>query len=340
MLTRLLTLLLSLFLLTGCQKSKPTLKVFTWASYFDSDVIAQFEQEYGCKVVIDMFDSNELMYAKLRSGRENYDLITPSIYIAEIMAEQGIIESIDYEKLRNIQYLDNDYCQLKDYTPFSVPYLISFTGIGYLKNRVDASQISWSLFKDPKYKWRTTLLNDFRETLGSGLIHLGFDPNFSTQEQLTACVGELTQWKENIAKFENEQYKLGLDSAEFVLVHGYNGDIAQVMNENPEVAFALPSEGFTYSLDVFCIQKGCDKKELAHAFIDFMHRPQIAARNIAHTLYLCPNSAAYKYLSPDLRSNTALFIPKQQMQRAHLLVDLGPGNEIFLQAWETLKSSR
>lgn len=340
MFLRLLSVLLSLFFLTGCERSKPTLRVFTWASYFDSDVIAQFEEEYNCKVTLDMFDSNELMYAKLRSGRESYDIVTPSIYMAEIMAEQGMIEPIDYDKVRNIQYLDTDYCQLKDYVPYSVPYLLSFTGIGYLKGRVQEDDISWSLFKDPKYKWRSTLLNDFRETLGSGLIHLGLDPNFSTAEDLAACVNELKSWKVNIAKFENEQYKLGLDSAEFVLVHGYNGDIAQVMSENPDVSFALPKEGFTYSVDVFCIQKGSEKRDLAHAFIDFMHRPQIAAHNIAHTLYLCPNSASYKYLTPNLRSNTALFIPKEQMKRAHLLVDLGPGNNIFLEAWDKLKSSR
>jgi spermidine/putrescine transport system substrate-binding protein len=258
--------------------------------------------------------------------------------MAEVMAQQGMIEKIDYTKVPNIQYLDTDYCHIEDYAPYSVPYLISFTGIGYLKDRIDPKDINWSIFKDPRYKWRTTLLNDFRETLGIGLIHLGLDPNISTEEELNSCVKELKIWKANIAKFENEQYKLGIDSGEFVLVHGYNGDIAQVMSENPNVAFALPEEGFTYSVDVFCIQKNCQKKELAHAFIDFMHRPQIATRNIVHTLYLCPNRASYKYLSPDLRANSALFIPKEEMKRAHLLVDLGPGNGIFLKAWDSLKS--
>lgn len=340
MFTRLLCLLISILFLNGCESSRPTLRVFTWAAYFDSEAITEFEKEYDCRVILDMFDSNELMYAKLKSGRASYDLLTPSVYMAETMAKQGMVEKIDYNLIANLEHLDTDYCQIKDYAPYGVPYLVSFTGIGYLKSRIQAKEISWSLFKDPSYKWRTTLLNDFRETLGSGLIYLGHDPNFATEQELQACVHELKTWKNNIAKFENEQYKLGLDSAEFLLVHGYSGDIAQIMNENSDVAFALPKEGFTYSVDVFCIQKDSPQKELAHAFINFMHRPQIAARNIAHTFYLCPNKAAYEHLSTRLRDNSALFIPKEDMQRAYLLVDLGGGNDIFLKAWNNLKSKR
>jgi spermidine/putrescine transport system substrate-binding protein len=330
--------LICTILLSACQDSRPTLKIFTWASYFDPGIITEFEKEYNCRVILDLFDSNELMYAKLKSGQEAYDLLTPSLYTASTLHQHQLLQPLDYRSIPNLKFLDTRYCNLKDCEPFGVPYLLSFTGIGYLKDRVSLEDKSWSIFNNPHLKWRSTLLNDYRETLGAALLLQGADPNDCTQQQLELSVQQVKEWKQNIAKFENEQYKLGLDSAEFLIVHAYSGDIAQIMQENPNIDFFLPKEGFTYSADIFCICRDSKMQELAHQFINFMLRPDIAARNTAHTCYLCPNTASYELLPKSLRENSAIFIPEEDMQRAKPILNIGDKTASFLKAWEEAKS--
>lgn len=327
-----------LLALCSCQPAKPCLKIFTWAAYFDPGVIHEFEKENGCKVIFDIFDSNELMYAKLKSGRDGYDLLTPTLYTAKLLYDQNLIQPLDYRLLPNLAHLDTNYCDLKDFQPFGAPYLISCTGVGYVKGRVDMGNKSWAIFSDKRLRWRTTLLNDYRETLAAALIYQGSDPNLCTNVQLEQATKQIQEWKSYIAKFENEQYKLGLDSAEFLAVHAYNGDIAQIMEDNPDIGFFLPKEGFTCSADLFCIYKDCKRQELAHAFINFMQRPDIAARNIIHTRYLCPNKECYSLLPRSLRENEAIFVPAHELKKSYVILDIGEQTSAFLQAWEHAKS--
>lgn len=341
-LSRLFTLIFALLslLLYGFiyqRESKPVLRIFTWSSFFDPKVIKEFEKEHNCQVEFDIFDSNELMYAKLKSANVKYDLLTPSLYIGKLLSEQGMIEPLDWSKLPHLKTLDLDYCQKEELEPYFAPYLMTFSGIGYVKSRVRVDQKSWSLLAREDLRYRTTLLNDFRETLGVGLLYLGYDLNHPTKDQLIEATNLLRNWKKNIAKLENEQYKLGLDSAEFLAVHAYSGEIAQLIDINDDIGFFLPKEGFTLSMDVFCISQKSNSKDLAYAFIDFMHRPSIAARNIEHTHYLCPNSSCYRLLSERTRGNRAIFIDSHEIKRAHKL-EVSPENGWFLQAWDKFKA--
>lgn len=330
---------ITLVFTVGCGSKKPTLRIFTWSAFFDPTVVREFEKEYNCQVLMDVFDSNELMYAKLKSGRGGYDLITPSVYIAYVMAEQKMILPFDWSKLDQLCTLDPAYCRVNDYQPYFVPYLLTATGIGYLKSRVKFDKPRWDLLTRKDLKWRTTLLNDFREVLGMGLLHLGYNPNFCTKGELDKAVELLTLWKKSVAKFENEQYKLGLDCGEFLAVHAYGGDIAQLMQNNPDVGFCLPEEGFMVSVDVFCLYQDCRSSDLAHAFVNFMHRPTIAARNTTHTCFLCPNTSSYPLMPEHIRNNKAIFVPPKDMKRSHVLLDLGEENVFFLEAWDKLRSN-
>lgn len=112
-----------------------------------------------------------------------------------------------------------------------------------------------------------------------------------------------------MAKFENEQYKTGLASGEFIVTHGYNGDILQVMEETEDIVFVAPREGISISCDDLVIPKDAKEVELAHAFINFLHDPQVAAENTEFIHLLCPNSSSYRYLSEETLHNPAIFLP-------------------------------
>jgi spermidine/putrescine transport system substrate-binding protein len=216
-------------LVAGCRKEPPVLHVYTWADYIKPELIARFEAEQKCRVVVDTFDSNESMYAKLKAGATGYDLITPSSYMASTMRAQGMLRDLSPNLIPNTAHVDRDYLRIATdgAMRYSVPYMLTTSGIGYLRGRVPDLPDSWSAFDRSDLKGRMTMLNDMRETLGAALKFLGHSLNTRDERELAAARDVVIRWKRNLAKFENEQYKTGLASAEFFVTHGYSGDIFQ-----------------------------------------------------------------------------------------------------------------
>ena len=151
--------------LCGCGEKKPVLHIFTWSDYMSDGVVEQFEADHNCRVVIDTYDSNESMYAKLKAGATGYDLIFPSSYMVKLMYKNGMLLPIDHAKIPNLKNLDPKYLEMafdKD-CDHSVPYSLTITGIGYLADLGDVEP-SWGLFDRADLKGRITLLNDSRGT--------------------------------------------------------------------------------------------------------------------------------------------------------------------------------
>ena len=196
----------------------------------------------------------------------------------------------------------------------SVPYMITNTGIAYLKSKVKDFEPSWAMFDRADLKGRMVMLNDMRETIGAALKFLGYSLNTRNEEELAKARDVVLGWKKNLAKFENEQYKSGLASGEFLLVHGYSGDILQVQAENPDVAFAMPREG---GHDLLRRpghpQDGQGRRRWPTPSSTSCTSPQVAAENTDFTQYLCPNKDAY-----------AAAVRRHQEQSGHLP---GPGDQ-------------
>jgi spermidine/putrescine transport system substrate-binding protein len=305
---------LMLAITLGCGPQKKILHIYNWADYIRPELVTEFEQKDNCRVMIDYFESNESMYAKLKAGATGYDLVFPSSYMAAIMQKQSMLQSIDHTMIPNIQYIDRQYlAKTQDKTmTYSVPYMISFTGIGYNTEKVQNVKRSWAMFDRPEYKGRMVLLNDMRETIGAALRFLGYSVNTLNDDELGKARDVVIRWKKNIAKFEVDESKRGLAANEFWLVHNYSGDIIQVMEENDKVDFFIPEEGTIFACDDMVIPVDAKETELAHRFIDFMHDPQVCARNIEFIYYMSPNTEAKKLLSEELRNNQNIF-PKKPL---------------------------
>lgn len=329
-----------LLVLTSCGSKKPELHIYSWADYIKPELVEQFEKDHDCSVVIDTFDSNESMYAKLRLGAGGYDIIVPSNYFLEIMLERDMLQPINKEALPNLQYLNAEIKSLvdKDAMRFGVPYMMTPTGLAWRKDKLKDFDASWSVFLDKALKGRMTMLNDPREAIGAALKYNGYSVNTKDLQQLVKAKEQLIEWKAQLAKFESEQYKNGIASGEYIVVQGYSGDILQVMQENDDVCFALPKEGTTTSIDFLVIPKEAQKVALAHEFINYLYEPAVAAANMNFTCYLSPNTQGLQLIEDRLKALFTEFLADETLQKIELIHDVGSTSEAYNKIWDEVKA--
>lgn len=338
-----IALLLSLVCATlGVQAE--TLHLYTWADYISPEVVKKFEKQHGCDVVIDTFDSNESMFAKFKAGAAGYDLVFPTAYMIQVMHAQGMLADLDPKLIPNLPNIDTAVLsKVKDQAmAHSVPYTLAYACIAVRTDKMKAqpAEATWALFDRATLAGRMTLLDDMRESIGAALKSLGHSINTRDEAQLTAARDVLIRWKKNIARFDNEGYKSGIDSAEFLLVHGYSGDLFQVQMENPKVEILIPREGVTLGCDAMVIPKTAKQPDLAHAFINFVLDPAIAAENMEWMGYYCPNKPALAKVSPEFLKNPAVTIPAELQAKCEVIEDLGPDLVKYTKVWDQVKAAR
>ncbi len=333
--------LLCLLLATSCGSNKNELHVYCWSDYIKPEIVERFEQEHDCRVVIDTFDSNESMFAKLRLGGGGYDIVVPSNYFVEIMQKADMLQLINKEALPNLKYMSSSQNKLVDEMTlkYGVAYMMTPTGISWRKDRLKSFDPTWNVFADTALKGRMTMLNDPREAIGAALKFHGYSVNTVNPEELAVAKKQLLEWKEQLAKFESEQYKNGIASGEYIVVQGYSGDILQVMQENNDVDFALPKEGTTTSIDFLVIPKNAQKVALAHEFINYLYEPSVAAENMNFTCYLSPNTKALELIDDRLKTLFASFLEDETLQKIEVIHDLGEDQALYNKLWDEVKAS-
>ena len=326
----------------GCGKDTPTLRLYNWSDYIDPEIVEEFEQKYGCKVVVDTFDSNEEMEAGLKADATGYDIAVPSSYFIVRLREQKLIQEINLSRLVNLSNLDHglDDVFFDPNCLYSVPYMISNAGIAYDKTRCPEFEPTWRMFNNAKYSRSCTLLDDNRETIGAALKALGYSLNTTNAAEITEAANLVIEWSKNVATFDNELYKSGIAEGRFIFVHGYNGDLGQVMEENEDIAYGLPKEGVSISCDEMVILAGAKQIDLAYKFIDFVHDPKVAARNMEYTRFRCPNAKAYAFLPDEVKNDEAIFIPEEIRAKSETIRDLGEANALYENAWDRIKAAQ
>ncbi len=319
-----------------------TLHVYTWADYISPDVVKKFEKQHRCEVVLDTFDSNESMFAKFKAGATGYDLVFPTAYMIQVMHAQGMLAMLDHSKIPNLPNIDPAVlAKVADKTmEHSVPYTLGYAVIAVRKDKIKDAEPSWAMFDRAALAGRVTLLDDMRESIGAALKFLGHSINTRDEAQLAAARDVLIRWKKNIARFDNEGYKAGIDSAEFLLVHGYSGDLFQVQMENPKVEILVPREGVTIGCDEMVIPKTSKQADLAHAFINFVLDPVVAAENMEWMGYYCPNKPALEKVSAEFLKNPAVTIPADIQAKCEVIEDLGTDLAKYTKVWDQVKAAR
>ena len=336
-----MSLCVSLMLLVAsCADQKKTLYLYNWADYLSPQLVKDFEEKNNCRVVISYFDSNESMYAKMKAGAQGYDLIFPTSYIAAVMARQNMLMPLDKSKIPNIKYMMPDILEkLEDAKmEYSIPYAVSFSGIGYNNEVVTDFKPSWGMFGNKKYAGRMTMLNDVRQTFGAALKYLGYSFNSTNDKEVEAARNLLMEWKKNLASFTVDDAKLGIASKDFMVIQGYNGDILQIGKEKKYVSFAVPEEGTALAVDLMVIPSSAKNPELAYAFINYMHDPEVCAKNMVFINYLMPNTAAAKLIPQELKDNPSFMMKPDVFQKSEVLRDLGDYNQTYIKYWNLIKA--
>ena len=329
------------------------LHIYTWSDYIAPDIIQNFEKELNCKVVIDTFDSNEAMYAKLKAGGTGYDIIMPSSYQIAAMAREKMIIELDQARLPNVtKNFDKSFAtQILDPTfRYNVPYAVTYTGFCYQKDKIPegADPASWSILDNPALKGRVTLLDDIREVIGAGLMSLGFSINSTDPAEIDKAVEQVLKWKANVRKFDGESYKTEVPSGATYLGHGYSTDATQVIVGDEEegtepredIGFALPKEGYTIAFDEMVIAAGSKRPDLAYAFINYIYEPEVAAANMD---YICgPNPVApgIALLEEDYRK--LIILDEETLAKGQVLKsfdDQPEVMELYNKAWDRIKAT-
>lgn len=324
------------------------LHVYTWSDYIEPDLIAQFEEANNCKVIIDTFDDNETMLAKLLAGGGGYDVLFPSSYTIPVMVRAGMLAPLDPDLLSNVATnFDNKYKNLlQPYVgKYSVPYALSVTGVAYRKDKVDPAnplKYSWTDILNPCWNKRVSILRDIREMIGIGLILSGKSVNTTNADDVAAAVPRVIELKRGAVKMDNEAYRAGLASGEILACIGYLTDVLQIMfeNENTPIGFFVPKEGGTCCWDEMVIAASSEKKELAHKFIDFLYDPKVAAKNMAYICSPVPNSGMLEYLDEMYRDNPFVNMKTEEINKLKLIEDVGSNLGIYSKAWDTITNAR
>ncbi|HET6361598.1 MAG TPA: spermidine/putrescine ABC transporter substrate-binding protein [Gemmatimonadota bacterium] len=310
------------------------LAIYNWSDYVAENTISGFEEEYGVEVIYDTYESNEEMLAKLQAGAAGYDVVFPTGYIIEAMIAGGLLAPIRRELLTNWGNLSPIFLD----PPFdpgnahSVPYLWGMTGVAWRTDRVEATPESWGVFHDDRWNGKMTLLDDSRDVIAAFLKFNGFSINSTVPSELEAAKGDAIEAGTHIRAFVSAPVKGQLVSGDVWIAQLWDGDTRQAAAEEPAIAFALPREGAPIYADALVIPRSAPHKRAAHAFIDYVLRPDVAAEISDATGYGTANAAARP-------RNPKPYPSTEELTRLEFARDLGEGTRLWDRIWTEIKSS-
>lgn len=315
-----------------------TLTVYNWGDYIDTDLIDQFEKETGMTVIYETFDSNEAMITKVQQGGTTYDIAVPSEYMIEQMKEEDLLVPLDHELLPNLQYIDERFLNLA-FDPgnqFSVPYFWGTVGILYNPSLLPGKDFSsWNDLWSADLENEILLIDGAREVIGMGLNSLGYSLNDTNKAHLEEALEKLNKLTPNVKAIVGDENKLLMSNEEAAISLAWSGDARDIMWENGALNYVVPEEGSNLWFDNMVIPKTADNIEGAHAFINFMLDPEVAAQNTEYVSYSTPNKEALKYLPAEIVEDERFYPSPELTERLEVYENLGKEmlgvyNELFL----------
>lgn len=339
------TTLLTTSLFAGCGNSNAgengTLNFFNVGDYIDEALIRKFEKETGIKVNYSTYDTNEIMYQKVKTNPGTYDLVVPSDYMIEKMISENLLEKIDLNNIANYQYIGDAYKNLS-YDPtneYSVPYMWGTIGIIYDADKVDDPVDSWDILWNSKYKGEIFMFDSIRDTLAISLVKLGYSLNSVDKNELDEAAKELIRQKPLVQSYVMDEVKDKMINGEATFATVYSGDAIFIQEEAPDLnlQYVVPKEGSNKWFDVMVIPKGAKHKSEAEEFINFLSEPENAKENVEYIGYATPNTAAYELLDEETQEDETVYPPEEVLDKCDIFKDLGNKIKLYDDAWLKVK---
>ncbi len=257
------------------------LNIYIWSEYLPAEVIEEFARRTGIAVHYDLYDSNEAVLAKLESGVADYDLVVPSDYMVRILIHLKLLRPLDKARLKNLGNLDPRFMD-KGFDPgnaYSLPYVWGTTGYGYDRLKSGRDEDSWAPLFDPANKGQILMLDDMRECFAVALKYQGHSLNSTDPAVLKQAADLLKKQKPLVKTYNSGDYENILAAGDVWFAHGYNGQLAKVVAENPKrFGYVLPREGATLWIDSVCLPAGARNVASVYAFLDYLLEPEVNAR--------------------------------------------------------------
>lgn len=345
----LLALLLSMLLTAGIVMAEDKeLRIFTWSEYMDeAKFAADFEAATGIKVLIDVYESNEDMLAKLQAGGDRqYDIIIPSSYILPALYGLKLIQPLDHAKIPNLKNLMGKFrtMDMDQDNKYTVAWQWGTIGVMYNREKVsDAAANSWSIIYDPAKQAKSFwLMDDIRSSMNQALLYLGYPLNSTDPDQIKKAAELLITIKASKGCLG---FKTGVGgkndvaagTAEVAVV--FNGDaMRSVLEEPKKFGFVVPREGGEFWVDVMAIPVHAPNPDAAHKWINWILQPEVGAELSNYNSYATPNEAAMPFIEPEQRNNPQIYPTPEMMAKLVAISDIGAAMRLYDEAWTRIKS--
>lgn len=351
--------------LSGQTQSR-VVNVYNWSDYIEPTVLEAFTKETGIKVRYDTFDSNDTLETKLLAGKSGYDVVVPTAYFLERQIKAGLFQKLDKSKLSNLGNVWPDIAKrLATYDPgnaHAVNYMWGTTGIGYNVKKAQAilgpdvklseAMANWDIVFKPKNlaKFKDCgvhMLDSADDILSAALNYLRLNPNSKAQADLEKAAALLMTVRPNVRKFHSSEFLNALASGEICLVLGWSGDIKQAQRRAAEakggieIGYVIPKGGAQMWFDNLAIPKDAGHVEEAHAFIDYLLRPEVAAKNSNFLGYANGNIASQRLVDKSVLEDRTVYPDAATMATLYTITAHDqPTQRLMNRMWTRIKTGR
>ncbi len=359
---KLLLVLVAAMTVSSAQAAERVVNFYNWSSYMAPGVLEDFTGETGIKVVYDTFDANETLETRLLAGKSGYDLVVPTAYFLQRQIVAGVFQKLDKSKLPNLKNawpeVMNHLAQYDPGNTYAVNYMWGTTGIGYNVSAVhkilgpNAVIDSWDTIFNPdkiaKFKdCGIHMLDSADDILPAALNWLGLDPNSTRREDLEKAAEAVAKIRPYVRKFHSSEYLSALATGEICLAVGWSGDIKQAQkraaesNNGVEIAYAIPKEGAQMFFDNLAIPSDAKNVDEAYALINYLYRPDVAAKNSSFLGYASGNLAAQKLVDPKVLNDRGVYPDEATMKRLFIITARAPAMQRAInRLWTKVKTGR
>jgi spermidine/putrescine transport system substrate-binding protein len=334
-----------------------TLTVFQWADYWplseDFNTVQVFEDAYGVSVNVSNYASNEEMFNKLNAGGSGqFDLVFPSDYMVNILADQEMIQPLDLEKIPNWSNLESRWREQAPYDPgeerYSAPYFWGTSGIGWNENMLaddtEYPLASWDALWDETYSGQITMLDDMRETIGASLKRLGYSLNSEDESEIEEAKQALIEQKDLLLTYDSVNMAENLINENASPIHTWSGSSFSAYwqlyeDGSSPIGYRVPEEGSVVWVDTATVTAEAQHPNAAHAFINYVLAAQVNGNIANYVYYPSPNEAAKEYITDSMLENERVYPPDEIMQELEFIRNLGQATSIWSEAWTEIQNA-
>ncbi|MHC8397524.1 polyamine ABC transporter substrate-binding protein [Pseudomonas sp. LB3P93] len=338
-----------------------TVHIYNWSDYIGETTLADFQKETGIKPVYDVFDSNETLEGKLLAGRTGYDVVVPSNHFLGKQIKAGAFQKLDKSKLPNYSNLDPVLLKrLEQNDPgnlYAVPYLWGTNGIGYNVDKIKAvlgvDKIdSWDVVFEPEnikklHSCGVAFLDSADEMMPTVLNYMGLNANSTNPEDYKKAEAKLLAVRPYVTYFHSSKYIADLANGDICIAIGFSGDMFQARNRAAEakkgvnIAYTIPKEGGALWFDMLAIPKDSTNVKEAHAFINYLLKPEVIAQVSDSVGYANPNPGSDKLMDQSIRTDESVYPPQAVLDKTYVSVELPPNiQRLMTRSWTKVKSGK